>query len=386
MNSNMMKLGGFIRQTDVRNTDNTLGENDLFGLSVSKEFIATHANLVGVSFESYKVVKDGQFAYIPDTSRRGDKIAIARNTMGKSIIVSSIQCVFEIVDDSKLDPGYLMLWFMRSEFDRYARYMSNGSAREVFDWDCMCNVDIPVPPIEEQRKIVRQYKVVTERIDILKEINTKLEQIALSMFNNEFGSIDVHDSNTIVPNFCSIVKADTHFNITIGKTPPRENGECFTFNDADITWVSIADMKNANPYILHSSENLSKEAVTDYNVKLVPANSILLSFKLTVGRVAIADKVLTTNEAIAHFPCTKEELPFMYCMFKLYRFEKLGSTSSISTAINSNIIKGMPILIPNEDVMNRFNKKTAPLFNSMKYNSTEIAALKKMRLSFIKKM
>lgn len=174
MKSNYKKLGGYIRQVDKRNSDARLGEDNLYGISVTKEFIISHANLVGVTFDSYKVVAPRQFAYIPDTSRRGDKIAISLNTFGEDIIVSSICSVFEIIDENQLLPEYLMLWFMRPEFDRYARFMSNGSAREVFDWDCMCGVELPVPSISEQRKIVLDYQVITNRIEILKNINDNL--------------------------------------------------------------------------------------------------------------------------------------------------------------------------------------------------------------------
>lgn len=175
MRSSYKKLGEYIRPVDERNSDGSLGENNLYGISVTKDFIVTHANLVGVTFDSYKVVAPRQFAYIPDTSRRGDKIAISLNTTGEKIIVSSICTVFEIADEDQLLPEYLMLWFMRPEFDRYARFMSNGSAREVFDWDCMCGVELPVPTLSEQRKIVRDYQVVTDRIKLLRGIIEKTD-------------------------------------------------------------------------------------------------------------------------------------------------------------------------------------------------------------------
>lgn len=176
MGSTYKKLGGYIRQVDLRNSDASLGEDNLYGISVTKEFIISHANLVGVTFDSYKVVAPRQFAYIPDTSRRGDKIAISLNTFGENIIVSSICSVFEIIDENQLLPEYLMLWFMRPEFDRYARFMSNGSAREVFDWDCMCGVELPVPSINEQRKIVHDYQIITKRIELLSKINDVLQR------------------------------------------------------------------------------------------------------------------------------------------------------------------------------------------------------------------
>lgn len=186
MGSNYKKLGGYIRQIDLRNSDASLGEENLYGISVTKEFIISHANLVGVTFDSYKVVAPRQFAYIPDTSRRGDKIAISLNTFGEDIIVSSICSVFEIIDENQLLPEYLMLWFMRPEFDRYARFMSNGSAREVFDWDCMCGVELPVPTIEEQKKTILHQQILSHRIDLLKKINDNLEAQAQAYFDSLF--------------------------------------------------------------------------------------------------------------------------------------------------------------------------------------------------------
>lgn len=184
MASNYKKLGEYISEVDKRNSDLSLGENDLFGISVSKEFITTHANLVGVSFDNYKVVNNRNFAYISDTSRRGDKIAISLNDKDKNIIVSSICTVFQINDETKLLPEYLILWFMRPEFDRYARFMSNGSAREIFDWECMCGVELPVPSIEEQRKIVHDYKVITDRIELLKKIKRNFYCQSEAIFRN----------------------------------------------------------------------------------------------------------------------------------------------------------------------------------------------------------
>ena len=165
-------LGEYIRQVDIRNTDGK--EENLLGVSVRKQFIPSIANTVGTDFTKYKVVKKGQFTYIPDTSRRGDKIGIALLKDYEEGLVSNVYTVFEVVDTEKLLPEYLMLWFSRPEFDRYARFKSHGSVREVFDWNEMCMVELPVPEIEEQRKIVKAYKAITDRIALKKQINDNL--------------------------------------------------------------------------------------------------------------------------------------------------------------------------------------------------------------------
>ena len=167
-------LGDFIRQVDVRNTDGK--EENLLGVSVQKMFIPSIANTIGTDFTKYKVVKRGQFTYIPDTSRRGDKIGIALLTDYDEGLVSNIYTVFEVKDENELLPEYLMLWFSRPEFDRYARFKSHGSVREIMDWDEMCKVELPVPSIEKQRSIVKAYNTITDRIELKRKINDNLAE------------------------------------------------------------------------------------------------------------------------------------------------------------------------------------------------------------------
>lgn len=172
MKSNYKKLGKYIRQVDIRNTE---GKTDnLLGVSVAKQFIPSIANTVGTDFTKYKVVKKGQFTYIPDTSRRGDKIGIALLEDYDEGLVSNVYTVFEVIDEKELIPQYLMLWFSRPEFDRFARFKSHGSVREIMDWDEMCNVELPIPTYEEQKQIVDSYNAIKTRIAIKKQINDNL--------------------------------------------------------------------------------------------------------------------------------------------------------------------------------------------------------------------
>lgn len=177
-------LGEYIRQVDIRNKEGK--KENLLGVSVQKQFIQSIANTVGTDFTKYKVVKKGQFTYIPDTSRRGDKIAIALLEDYEEGLVSNVYTVFEVIDTEKLLPEYLMLWFSRPEFDRYARFKSHGSVREVMDWEEMCKVELPVPDIEKQRKIVKAYKTITDRIALKQKINDNLEATAQAYFDSLF--------------------------------------------------------------------------------------------------------------------------------------------------------------------------------------------------------
>lgn len=383
MKSNYKQLGQFIRQVDVRNSEGK--EENLLGVSIQKKFIPSIANTVGTDFKKYKVVKKGQFTYIPDTSRRGDKIGIALLEDYEEGLVSNVYTVFEIIDEKQLIPEYLMLWFSRPEFDRYARFKSHGSVREIFDWNELCMVELPVPDIEKQRKIVKAYKTITDRIALKQKINDNLVACIDTIFNEQFGNFKaLAESSTANTDFSSlpdgwtIENAVHSFDISIGKTPPRSEPEWFTSNQTDNVWISIADMKTNSPFIFKSAEYLTNEAVKKHNVKIVPANSVLLSFKMTVGRVAIVTNEVTTNEAIAHFPCTKENLFFVYCYLKNFNYGYLGSTSSITTAINSKIIKEMPFLMPSKKELDLFNHKVSGLFEQLKYISKELDILEEL--------
>ncbi len=171
MKSDYKVLGDYIRPVDERNRD--LSITNLLGVSIGKKFIPSIANIVGTDLSSYKVVRTGQFAYGPVTSRNGEKISIAYLD-GEDCIISSSYSVFEVYKKKELDSEYLMLWFSRPEFDRYARYKSHGSVREIFDWNELCMVELPVPTIEEQKNIVRAYKTITERIALKQQINDNL--------------------------------------------------------------------------------------------------------------------------------------------------------------------------------------------------------------------
>lgn len=183
MRSNYKKLGQFIKEVSVKNKD--LSVELLLGVSITKQFIPSIANTVGTDMSKYKVVEHHQFAYGPVTSRNGEKISVA--LLGEEkCIVSTSYTVFEIVDTELLDPEYLMMWFRRSEFDRYARYMSHGTVRELFGWQEMCDVELPIPSIEKQREIVREYNVVNDRIVLNEQLNKKLEDTAQAIYKQWF--------------------------------------------------------------------------------------------------------------------------------------------------------------------------------------------------------
>jgi type I restriction enzyme S subunit len=153
----LVKLGKYIELSDLRNSNGALDETAVIGLSTAKQMIKTKADLDGVSLNSYKLLPPHHFAYVPDTSRRGDKMSLGYNTTEQTFLVSSISIVFKVADTKNLNPDYLYMYFNRPEFDRYARFNSWGSAREAFTWSEMCDIAINLPPLPIQRKYVDVY-------------------------------------------------------------------------------------------------------------------------------------------------------------------------------------------------------------------------------------
>ena len=169
------KIGRYLVESDRRNTIG-LTVDAVRGLSTSKEMISTKADINGVGLDSYKVVEPRQIAYVPDTSRRGEKVSLGFNNTNEEFLVSSIYVVFGTQKEFLL-PEYLMMFFIRSEFDRYARFNSWGSARETFDWNEMCNIQIPIPDIKIQQAIVDVYNVYTKRKEINEQLKNQIKDI-----------------------------------------------------------------------------------------------------------------------------------------------------------------------------------------------------------------
>ena len=302
-------LGDFIRQVDVRNTDGK--EENLFGVSVQKMFIPSIANTVGTDFTKYKVVKRGQFTYIPDTSRRGDKIGIALLTDYDEGLVSNIYTVFEVKDENELLPEYLMLWFSRPEFDRYARFKSHGSVREIMDWDEMCKVELPVPSIEKQRSIVKAYNTITDRIELKRKINDNLANTEQAILVETIGKNQTMP--TTLGELVDFIDGDR------GKNYPTFDeftsaGYCLFLNASNVTSTGFS---------FDACMFVTEEKDKSMNKGHLSLNDIVLTSRGTLGNVALYDKhigfenVRINSGMLIIRPKTKRLSPhFIYALLK----------------------------------------------------------------------
>jgi very-short-patch-repair endonuclease/restriction endonuclease S subunit len=664
-------LGNYIQPVVGRNND--LGDLPLVGLSIQKKFIPSIANTIGTDMTTYRIIKRNQFAYGPVTSRNGEKITIALFEDYDEALISQAYIPFEVKDKETLLPEYLMMWFRRPEFDRYARFMSHGSAREIFAWEDMCNVLLPVPSIETQRKIVAEYKTVEDRINLNNKLIQKLEETAQAIYREWFvefefpfhspplegcpqdgvvkmpdhtgmfeqdGVVNIPDhtgmpyqdgvvnmldqpgmlnqntvvnfpdqpeqqdtpklkrnsinyfslpynpalrqrarelrkagnlaevlfwkqvrnksfkgldfdrqkiiGNYIVDFYCpncqvvveidgashndkqeydakrdeflqsigltvfhftdyevkenidavmsfldkhpalnverlsdsqdkdgvdkvcqqvtqgvsagsidqqltqgvsagnfdqqtthSVVAAgsfdhpvlrtplqrrgisqvgykssggkmvwceelgkevpegweisnlDSEFNITIGRTPPRAEEEWFNSSDESIDWVSIKDMANCDTYIFTTNERLTNKAVKRFAIPKIPNNTTILSFKMSVGKLAITTKEMLSNEAIAHFGIksdSKLSSEFIYCFLNSFKFNALGTTSSIVDSINTKMIKEICVLIPQNESVESFQNMVSKIFSIKKVKEKENQKLTELKDLLLSKL
>lgn len=363
MKSNYKQLGQFIRQVDVRNSEGK--EENLLGVSVQKKFIPSIANTVGTDFKKYKVVKKGQFTYIPDTSRRGDKIGIALLEDYEEGLVSNVYTVFEIIDEKQLIPEYLMLWFSRPEFDRYARFKSHGSVREVMDWDEMCKVELPVPPYEKQKEIVDGYKAITERIALKQKINDNLEATVQTIYKETVSSVDPDKQDSIY-SILSVINGSPF------------SSELFNSEKRGYPLVRIRDLSKCEPDI-YTDEIINKMEYVNIGDILIGMDGEFIPH-IWYGRKGVLNqrvcKVVPTQNSIHPL--------FLYLTLKPILAEvqrTQGGTTVIH--IGKKDFDRMVCVSLSEEEQTAFSIKVSPLYNRMLENYREILLLSQMQTDIL---
>ena len=361
MKEGYRQLGDFIRQVDVRNTDGK--EDNLLGVSVQKVFIPSIANTVGTDFTKYKVVKRGQFTYIPDTSRRGDKIGIALLTDYDEGLVSNIYTVFEVKDKNELLPEYLMLWFSRPEFDRYARFKSHGSVREIMDLDEMCKVELPVPSIDKQRSIVKAYQTITERIELKRRINDNLIDITDTIFFKVF--LENNPAATI--SFTDIVQ------LMGGGTPKTDED---SFWNGNILFFTPKDISRSQ-FCIGTEKHLTNEGLNNCSSRLYPPYTTFVTCRGTVGNLALAGVPMAMNQSCYALK-GKNDFPALF-VFSFTRYViatmKKKASGAVFSALVTRDFEMEKVFEPNLKDAILFEKRVKPLFTQILANTNEIQQL-----------
>ncbi|HDL1750753.1 TPA: restriction endonuclease subunit S, partial [Mannheimia haemolytica] len=353
--------------------------------------------------EKYILQPNDLIVTMTDLSKQADTLgypALVPNISGKKMLHNQRIGLVEFLDN-ELDKEYLYFLMRTKEYRHQILSTATGATVHHTSPSKILDFEFEKPDLQTQKLIAQYLMILEEKIQLNTQTNQTLEAIAQAIFKSWFVDFDpvrakaqaILDGKTSdeanlsamavfsgkaiedlsqteyqelweiadafpsefgdegLPIGWKFNQADNLFDVGIGKTPPRKESEWFSDNANDTEWISIKDMGNQGLFITESSEYLKVEAVDKFNIKRIPENTVILSFKLTVGRVSITTKETTTNEAIAHFKIPSSSnlsSEFLYCYLKNFDFNNLGSTSSIATAVNSKMIKEMEILEPSD--------------------------------------
>lgn len=355
MRTDYKVLGDYIRLVDQRNKD--LSVTNLLGVSIEKRFIPSIANIVGTDLSNYKIVRTGQFAYGPVTSRNGEKISIAYLD-SDDCIISSSYTVFEVTKKEELDSEYLMLWFSRPEFDRYARYKSHGSVREIFDWNELCMVELPVPAIEEQRNIVKAYKAITDRIALKKQINDNLEAQAYAIYKETIGKREKD------------AKLSDIANITMGTSP---EGESFNPDgNGSVFYQGRTDFGFRFPTV---------RLFTTEPKRFADKNDILMSVRAPVGDINIAKEDCAIGRGLAALKPKDGNYSFLYYTMMALNFElkKFNDEGTVFGSITKDDLYELQVVSASPEIRAIFERQVAPIDKVISDNETEIEQLLGMK-------
>jgi len=337
------------------------------------------------------------------------------------------------------DERFIYYLLKTINFDQF----NSGSAQKSLNRNAVHPHRIFIPnSLEEQKRIAKILADLENKIELNRQINQTLEHIAQTIFKSWFVDFEpvkakiaakaagrdpdraamcaisgktaaeldqltveqrqqlaatatlfpdelVDSELGVVPMGWAVTSVSNITDIAIGKTPPRKESQWFSKSSSDIRWISIRDMGNSGVYALDSSEYLTAEAIEKFNVRRIPDNTVMLSFKMTIGRVAISVGELLSNEAIAHFKLPQKSLlstEYLYLYLKQFDYNNLGSTSSIANAVNSKTIKNISILIPKIETCSVFNDMIKPLFDQLKSIQRQNSSLVELRDTLLPKL
>lgn len=371
MPSNYKRLGEYIQEVNIRNRD--LSNIPLLGVSIKKVLMPSIANIIGTDMSTYKLIRKNQFAYGPVTSRNGDKISIALFEEYDNAMVSQAYTVFEVIDENELLPEYLMMWFRRPEFDRYARFMSHGSAREIFSWTEMCETLLPIPTTEKQQEIVREYNTIQNRIALNNQLINKLEETAQAIYKQWF--------------------VDFEF--------PDENGEPYKSNGGKMVWCVELEKEIPEGWCFNefqkitdvtSGKSLKSEygnsnpvygagGITGYTDDFLFDRTIIIIGRVgTHGKVFIEyNKSWPTDNTLVF---TSNYLYYSYFILKELNYDELNK-GGVQALLTQTDLKQIKILIPNFD-LNDFENKVKPILlmkNNIDKQNQKLKELKDLLLA-----
>lgn len=373
MKSNYKRLGDFIVEVDIRNQqDKNL---ELWGVSIEKKFIKSVANIIGTDLSKYKIISKNCFVCSLMQVSRDEKIPIARWNDKKDVIVSPAYKVFRVMDTSIIMPEFMDLWFKRAEFDREASFYGVGGVRGSLEWEDFCEMRIPVPPIEEQEKIVDAYQKIETRITLKKKINEVIFDLCQTDYNKLVKDLgDEEQTNGTIGLYCDI-----------------KSGYAFKsqwWTDSGYKVIKIANIVE-NSIELDLCDCVSEENATKSKLFYVQGGDLLIAMTgATTGKIGIVPyckENLTVNQRVGKFFLGKEpldRLPFIVCTLLSQsvqiQLHPDGTAGSAQDNLSADDIKNIKIILPKSTEIENFNVLHKIFFERIIINNAEIRSMKKI--------
>ena len=396
MKSSYKKLGNYIQIVNKRDTSKTVDK--LLGVSIRKVLIPSIANIIGTDMSTYKIIQKNQFAYGPVTSRNGDKISVALLDEYEEAIVSQAYTVFEVIDATELLPEYLMMWFRRSEFDRYARFKSHGSAREIFGWDEMCDTELPIPGIEKQQEIVKEYHIIQNRILLNNQLIFKLEETAQAIYKQWFVDYEFPDENGLpyksnggemvwcaelekeIPENWEVVNLEIFGKVVTGKTPSSEFPDEF---GNDMKFVTPGDFKYFTKYAFKTDRHLSKKGIAKLKSKILPKGSVIVTcIGSDMGKIVLTIEDCITNQQMNSIDVSESfysDYLYEYLKNISSEIKSIAMGSSTMPMLNKTEFEKILIIKPINNLLVKYEKLLNPLNVLLLKNTKENQKLEELK-------
>ena len=377
MKSNYKPIGDYIKKVEHRNRD--LKVTRLLGLSMTKEFRETTSNIVGTDMSVYRVMSKYQFACDFMSPIRVNKLPVVLKLDDEPNIVSPAYPVFEIHDRHTLDPEYLMMWFRRPEFDRYATFKCDAAIRGGYEWKELCETLVPIHSITKQREIVKEYNTIQNRIGLNNQLILKLEETAKTIYKQLF--VDALEYKCVKAEIQDFGKVIT------GKTPSSEKPEDFGF---EMPFITPGDFNNYNKFALSAERNLSKTGYSNLKNKILPSGTIIVTcIGSDMGKIAITVSDCITNQQMNSI-VVKETFytDFLYYYLNSIAEEIKGVAMGGSTMpmLSKSDFEKIELIKPEDNILLEFERIMKPMNDLTIVYSKENQKLTEMKELLLSKL
>ena len=404
MKSIYRQIGDFIELIDVRNKD--LRVNHLLGLSITKEFIPSVANTVGTNMSNYKIIKKNQFACSIMQVRRDKKMPVALLKEFDEAIISQAYPVFQVRDEEVLSPDYLMMWFSRAEFDRHACFLAVGGVRGSLEWDDFLEMQLPVPSIEIQRAIVKEYNTIVNRIKLNEQLNQKLEETAQALYKHWFVDFEFPNENgqpykssggemvyneeldqAIPKAWKNSVLSEITEKIFSGGTPSTNED---SYWGEEYYWISSGETREK--VIIDSERMITAKGVENSSTKLAKVGDSIMASAgqgKTRGQTSFCMVDAYFNQSVL---CVRplEVYHRSFIFFNLnsryYELRNESDAQSIRGSLNKENLSELPIVQPPHEILKMFEEIGEVVFNNVYVNRQLSKKLRYLEILVLSKM